>query len=125
MYSPIKDVGIDEGQFKTWLKKKEDLNKNIEEVCAKYGKTLNHIGALKSAGLMYDAEHNLLFTHNAKVKKMSILFPNPKSKGPGMPIKCAGKLLHKHPLVVSQLHNLTASLSFHHQYVFRLEQPPG
>ena len=107
MYSPIKDVGIDEGQFKTWLKKKEDLNKNIEEVCAKYGKTLNHIGALKSAGLMYDAEHNLLFTHNAKVKKTSILLPNPKSKGPGMPIKCAGKLLHKHPLVVSQLHNLT------------------
>ena len=78
MYSPIKDVGIDEGQFKTWLKKKEDLNKNIEKVCAKYGKTLNHIGALKSAGLMYDEEHNLLFTHNAKVKKMSILLPNPK-----------------------------------------------
>ena len=74
LYKPIKDEEIDEGQFKTWLQKKEALNKNIQKVCAKYGKTLKHIGALKSAGLMYDAEHNLLFTHNAKVEKMSSCF---------------------------------------------------
>ena len=119
MYSPIKDVGIDEGQFKTWLKKKEDLNKNIEEVCAKYGKTLNHIGALKSAGLMYDAEHNLLFTHNAKVKKMSILLPNPKSQieGTRLSIKCVLKPVYKVPNLV--FFNIII------MKLFRLEQPPG
>ena len=78
LYKPIKDEEIDEGQFKTWLQKKEDLNKNIQKVCVKYGKTLKHIGAIKSAGLMYDAEHNLLFTHNAKVEIMSSCFLSSK-----------------------------------------------
>jgi len=67
LYKPINDEEIDERQFETWLQNKEDLNKNIQKVCVKYGKTLKHIGAIKSAGTMYDAEHNLLFTHNAKV----------------------------------------------------------
>ena len=88
IYKPIKNDEIDEVQFKTWLQKKEDLNKNIKKVCDKYGKTLRHIEAIKSSSPMYDEEHNLLLTLNAKVANISICFlfaklPNPKSLNSG------------------------------------------
>lgn len=73
LYKPINEE-IDEGQFRIWLQKKEALNKNIQKVCVKYGETLKQIGAIRSAGLMYDEEHNLLFAHNAKVEIMSSCF---------------------------------------------------
>ena len=63
-----KDVEL---QFKNWLQKKEDLNKNIENVCSKYGETLKNAFELNVADMMYDEEHKLIFSHNAKVEIMS------------------------------------------------------
>ena len=70
-YRNIDEEEIDEEQFKTWLQTKEDLNKNIENVCNKYGETLRNVRVLNGADLMYDSEHKLISTHNAKVEIMS------------------------------------------------------
>ena len=70
-YRNIDEEEIDEEQFKAWLQKKEDLNKKIENVCNKYGETLRNVHVLKGADIMYDSEHKLISTHNAKVEIMS------------------------------------------------------
>ena len=57
---------INEEHFKRWLRKKEVLNKNIEKVCRKYGKSLRNVRFL-GAGIIHDEEHNLLFSRNNKV----------------------------------------------------------
>ena len=66
-FEPTKeDYGdIDEGQFKIWLGKKDDLNRNVKKVCRKYGQKLRKIVPMKE--FMYDSEHDLLFCRNAKV----------------------------------------------------------
>ena len=66
-FEPTKeDYGdIDEGQFKIWLGKKYDLNRNVKKVCRKYGQKLRKIVPMKE--FMYDSEHDLLFCRNAKV----------------------------------------------------------
>ena len=68
---------IDEEQFSEWYKKKEDLNRNIKRVCNKYGEALRNIEVNQrmggNQGLMYDAEHNLIFGQNAKVCITSLL----------------------------------------------------
>ena len=66
-FKPTKeDYGdIDEGQFKIWLGKKDDLNRNVKKVCRKYGQKLRKIVPMKE--FMYDSEHDLLFCRNAKV----------------------------------------------------------
>ena len=64
--STKEDYGdIDEGQFKIWLGKKDDLNRNVKKVCRKYGQKLRKIVPMKE--FMYDSEHDLLFCRNAKV----------------------------------------------------------
>ena len=70
-YRNIDEEEYDEEQFKIWLQKKEDLNKNIENVCNKYGETLRNVRVLNGANLMYDSEHKLISTSNAKVEIMS------------------------------------------------------
>ena len=62
---------IDEEQFSEWYKKKEDLNRNIKRVCNKYGEALRNIEV--DQGLMYDAEHNIIFGQNFKVCITSLL----------------------------------------------------
>lgn len=72
-FEPTKeDYGdIDEGQFKIWLGKKDDLNRNVKKVCRKYGQKLRKIVPMKE--FMYDSEHDLLFCRNAKVGTTSWL----------------------------------------------------
>ena len=56
-----------ERRFRVWLEKKDALNRNVERVCKKYGKSLSM--EIEMGMFMYESEHKLLFCRNAKVGK--------------------------------------------------------
>ena len=56
-----------ERRFRVWLEKKDALNRNVERVCKKYGKSLSM--EIEMGMFMYESEHKILFCRNAKVGK--------------------------------------------------------
>ena len=59
---------VGERQFRVWLEKKDALNRNVERVCKKYGKSLSILD-IQMGMFMYESEHKILFCRNAKVGK--------------------------------------------------------
>ena len=56
---------VDPEKYRRWLKKQDELRRNISRVCKKYGKELKVDVGMKQ--LMYEQKHKLLFCRNAKV----------------------------------------------------------
>ena len=56
---------VDPEQYRRWLKKQDELRRNISRVCKKYGKEVRVDVGMKQ--LMYEPKHKLLFCRNAKV----------------------------------------------------------
>ena len=54
-------------QIRVWLEEKDALNRNVERVCKKYGKSLSM--EIEMGMFMYESEHKILFCRNAKVGK--------------------------------------------------------
>ena len=59
---------VGERRFRVWLEKKDALNRNVERVCKKYGKSLSMLD-IQMGMFMYESEHRILFCRNAKVGK--------------------------------------------------------
>ena len=52
--------------FQIWLRKQEELKKNIQQVCSRYGSSVKK-NSVPFGSLMFDPSHQLLFCRNAKV----------------------------------------------------------